>query len=108
MCVGHHVLGIVIPKMGLSRWQTNTNSQPQHILIRQMLRGEYTLGGPERGNLTPVGNSEMTSRDIRKRSSQPQAKKGQEDDPGATLSAVAKLHDVFGELPGLRVTRHKI
>ena len=63
------------------------------------------LGVPERGKLTPVGNSEMTSRDIRKRSSHPQAKKGQEDGPGATLSAAAKLYDVFGELPGVCVTR---
>ena len=34
----HHVLGIVIHRMGLSRWQTNTNGQPQHVLIQQMLR----------------------------------------------------------------------
>lgn len=58
--------------------------------------------GPRKGEFNPSQELEMTSRDIQKRSSQPQAKKGQEGGPGTILNAVTKLYDIWGTTRALR------
>lgn len=58
--------------------------------------------GPRKGEFNPSRELEMTSRDIQKRSSQPQAKKGQEGGPGTILNAVTKLYDIWGTTRALR------